>query len=243
MEFYPLVSHQNGKSDTAGLHHCEPSLLPAQTKLLPEFEIPEWDSAYAAHLQRRIERNPRDLRSHTQRVLLSLANNDVAAIFSALADLFIVLGKAGYKLRYSLLQQVGWAFEADEFSFFKHRLRSGLRAEEQLPRGRYSSLSLGGGENFPLVSQSEIAKYQHDDISLAFARQRLAVGEIIQAQELLESALESDPGNKQTCIELLSLYRENNFQQSFKRLYFLLSGRALAEPQRWQALDEYFKSS
>ncbi len=243
MKFYPLVTQaEGGKAPSFdGISSCEASLLPENKGLLLKFSAPVWNKAYAEHLQRRIERNPRDLRSHTQRVFMQFARRDALATFGALADLFIVLGKLGYDLRYSMLQHVAEKLQAEHFQFLKQRLRSGLRADEQLPGGSYSRLSQGGIENYPLVSQVGTPSQQDSDGWLSLARQCINVGSIEQACRLLEQLVEADPGNRDACMELLALYREHQLASDFQTSYYRFSGRSLAVPESWQALDEHFK--
>ena len=108
MQFHDLVTLSHGNAPLSGVG-CEPSLLPQSRRLRPKMATVEWDGDYIEHLLRRIERNPRDLRAHTQRVLMLASKDDRSATFGALADLFIALGRFGYELRYSLLQQLGSA--------------------------------------------------------------------------------------------------------------------------------------
>ncbi len=244
MKFYPLVTQTDGGKTPSfdGMASCEASLLPENKGLLLKFSAPVWNKAYAEHLQRRIERNPRDLRSHTQRVFMQFARGDALATFGALADLFIVLGKLGYDLRYSMLQHVAERLQAEHFQFLKQRLKMGLRADEQLPGGSYSRLSQGGIENYPLVSQVDSSSQPDRGGWLSLAQQCVSAGEVEQACRLLEQLLEADPGDQEACTELLELYREHQLAAHFQASYYRFSGRSLAAPESWQALDEYFKS-
>ncbi|VAW87278.1 hypothetical protein MNBD_GAMMA18-2035 [hydrothermal vent metagenome] len=244
MNFYPLVTQLSGKTGPSfgSIAGCEASLLPENKGLLLKFSAPVWNASYAEHLQRRIERNPRDLRSHTQRVFMQFARGDALATFGALADLFIVLGKLGYDLRYSMLQHVAEKLQAEHFQFLQQRLKMGLRADEQLPGGSYSRLSQGGIENYPLVSQVGNSSPQDGDDWLSLVQQCVSAGNIDQACRLMEQLVESDPGNQEACTELLALYRKHQLASDFQASYYRFSGRSLAVPESWQALDEHFKN-
>lgn len=245
MKLYSLVEVQAGagRDSLVGVAMpCEPSLLPENRQLRPDFSVPTWDAAFAEHLRRRIERNPRDLRAHTQRVLMHAGNSDGASTFSALADLFIVLGGNGYELRQTLLHQVTSVLTVEQFQFFSLRMDAGLAVDEQLPGGSYSSLSIGGSENYQLVIKSDASPGESiGNSGLISARQQIAEGRIEQARELLERSLELDPGNRDLCIELLDLYRKHELVDAFRQFYFRLSARSLAEPQRWLELDTHFQ--
>ena len=243
MNFYPLVTQLSGKTGPSfgSIADCEASLLPENKGLLLKFSAPVWNATYAEYLQRRIERNPRDLRSHTQRVFMQFARGDALATFGALADLFIVLGKLGYDLRYSMLQHVAEKLQAEHFQFLKQRLKMGLRSDEQLPGGSYSRLSQGGIENYPLVRQVGIPSQQDAESWLSLAQQCVNVGSIEQACRLLEQLVEADPGNQDACVELLALYREHQLASDFQASYYRFSGRSLAVSESWQALDKHFK--
>ncbi len=242
MEYYQLVTQSEKEAALAvgGISGGEASLLPDSKELYPKLSAAVSNNAYAEHLQRRIERNPRDLRSHTQRVLMRFSRGDAFAIFSAMADLFIVLGDLGYDLRHSLLMHVSEKLQADQLQFLTQRLQTGLRADEQLPDGSYSRLSQGGVENFPLVSQAGIACQQDDGVVLV--QQYIDAGNIEQACRLLEQRVDADPGDQNACEKLLALYREHQLVNAFQASYYRFSGRSLAAPMSWQALDEHFKN-
>ena len=174
---------------------------------------------------------------------MNSVNRDSQSTFSALADLFIILGNNGFELRQTLLHQVTEALTVEQFQFFSLRMESGLAVDEQLPGGSYSSLSLGGSENYQLVVEADSATGEPSQSNLMLARQYIAAGHVTQARDLLERALEVDPGNRELCIELLDLYRQQQLVNEFRQFYFRLSGRSLAEPQRWLELENYFRQN
>ena len=74
--------------DPYGALDVEPSLLPPSPRLLRRFAVPGLARGYLRHLEERIERNPRDLHAHVERVLLRIGCRDGADVHAALVDLF-----------------------------------------------------------------------------------------------------------------------------------------------------------
>ncbi len=243
MKFYKLVEPLGeGAANVVVDGAFEPSLLDDDRGLLLRKSVPDQHQKTAEYLQRRIERNPRDLRVHTQRVLLHASKGDQRGTFCALVDLFIVLGEQGFALRSSLLQRVAERMLPEQFQFLKQRLRCGVQADEQLPDGSYSTLSHGSAENYPLVGIVGQGRNVGGD-ALSIAQYFLDQGNIGQAQIALEQLLIRDPGHWQACEMLLALYREHQLADAFQRFYFTLSGRSLAVPQFWRELEHYFATS
>ena len=85
----------------------EPSLFPVTGRLQPIYGNEGWQSAYRRHLERKIQRNPRDLLAHTRRILLNYEARDEKACYGALIDLFLILGSRGLAIRENLLGREG----------------------------------------------------------------------------------------------------------------------------------------
>ncbi len=217
----------------------EVSLLPKTRKLLRSFPAPGLEQAYLRHLEQRILRNPRDLLSHVRRLFVASDVGDVEATEGALADLFIILGSRGAPLRTRLLKLVANDLSAAHRSFFRLHLGSGLdpnKAMPQLPQSRLSKHIVGTTQIVVRSGESACA-----DGSVDLARESMENGRYDMAQAVLEGALETDPGDREVCEELLGLYRNRNLRSSFFRTYTALLGRRLAVPEQWARLAADFK--
>ena len=98
-----------------------------------------------------------------------------------------------------------------------------------------------------VIGTTRIVVRSSDDNRLSaeparLARESIAKSQYDVAQAVLEGALESDPGDKATCEELLQLYKRKNLQSSFFKTYTALLGRRLAYPERWAQLAAEFRS-
>ena len=219
----------------------EVSMLPQTRRLLRDFPVPGLERPYLMHLEQRIARNPRDLLSHVRRLYLADALGDPDAVAGALADLFLVLGRHGKPLRRRVLKLVGTRLTADQVDFFESRLEQGLDASEAIPEIPQSRLSKRVEGTTRIVFRSDRdATGTEDPVHLA--RDSIANGLYDVAQAVLEGALESDPGNREVCEELLDLYRDRDLRSSFFKTYTALLGRQLACRDRWDALARKYRS-
>lgn len=227
----------------AGSKHypLESAFLPADSRLLPEVRDEQLGRALLEHMERRITRNPRDLRVQVQRILMLHRAGDSVACFDALTDLFIILGPRGLALRANLLGQVEDLLSQTQVDFLHTHLISGLDATTPLPESIASLLTHGisgktalfddkppAGTPDELVAQA-LACIDHDDDK--------------QAQRYLEQALEDDPGHAVAVLELLALYQRNGLQGAFRATWTRLSSRKLALPELWAALDNRFRNN
>ena len=219
----------------------EVSLLPQTRRLLRDFPVAGLERPYLQHLEQRILRNPRDLLSHVRRLFLASALRDRDSIMGALADLFLVLGQHGWNLRARLLGLVEDQLTPQQYGFFVAHLENGLDATEAMPDIQQSRLSKRVFGTTKIVARSkDDSRIADGPVSLA--RESLANGQYDVALVLLEGALDSDPGDKDVCEELLRLYRSRNLRSSFFNTYTALLGRQLAYPERWAQLAADYRS-
>ena len=217
----------------------EASLLPPSTRLLRDLPVAGLERQYLQHLEQRIHRNPRDLLSHVRRLLLNRALDDPEGLYGALVDLFIVLGYRGRPLRKRLLKLCAASLAPERRAFLESHLEHGLDATEDRCSTPRSSLSRQVRGKTSLVVRTGGSGRGGTDL-LDLARESLARGEDDAAQELLEGAIEADPGSEPVCLELLALYRRRNRRGDFMRTYTAILGRELARPDLWQAMATRF---
>ena len=217
------------------------SMLPPTRRLLRDFPVPGLEKPYLRHLEQRIVRNPRDLLSHVRRVYLASALNDSAAIAGALTDLYLVLGRAGRRLRRRLLSLVADQLGVDHLRFFESHLDCGLdetEATSDIPESRLSKRLLG---TTSIVSRASDADEFRDPVRLAL--DSISKGHDDLAQAVLEGALETDPGNTPVSEALLALYAGRAMRDDFRKTYTALLGRRLACRDRWDEVAQRFRVS
>ncbi len=219
----------------------EVSMLPETRRLLRDFPVAGLERPYLRHLEQRIVRHPRDLLSHVRRLFLARALCDNDAIMGALADLFLVLGSRGRQLRTRLLSYVEDQLTPRQCGFFAAHLENGINAAEaipDIPQSRLSKRVLG--------TTTIVVRANEDGDGtgpVGLARESIANGQYDVALAVLEGALDSDPGDKEVCAELLQLYSQPHLRSNFFKTYTALLGRQLAYPQRWAQLAAEYKAA
>jgi hypothetical protein len=226
------------------VNHCvEPCLLPQQSQLLPLFPVMEWNNTFSQFLVKRVRRNPRDLRAHVQRVLLYISKSDTDAVYAALIDLFLILGKNGSHIRKNLLNKAMLLLHEEQYKFLSARMESGLDSNEPLPPNTFSSLSKGHSGTTFIVKRKSTESDQSGRDPLQQAAVLIRQNDSLSAIIILEQALHHDPGNEFICRELLFLYRRQHAREPFFRTYTGLLGRCLAVPELWHETERYFLDS
>jgi hypothetical protein len=222
-----------------GAFEVEPSLLPPSRRLRRRFAVPGLDCGYLRHLEERIQRNPRDLHAHVERVLLRESRSDGVELFAALIDLFIALGPGGRALRSRLLNRAAPRLTSDQHTFLDAHLDTPLQADA--PGAAVPGACLSRPvEGTTLIVRRRDAKSAERMDAAALAREALAAGDAAAAQALLEEALEIDPGLPEASLELLALYQRGNQRADFERTRAALLGRRLARPDLWERTAVYF---
>ncbi len=219
----------------------ETAFLPQEQTLLPEIRDEQLGRALLEHMERRITRNPRDLRVHVQRILMLHRAADAVACFDAMTDLFIILGPRGLALRANLLGQVEDLLSHTQVEFLHAHLKTGLDATTALPESTASLLTHGvSGKTSLFCNESPVGT---PDELVERALTCITHGDDTQAQRYLEQVLEDDPGHAVAVLELLTLYQRNGLQDAFRATWTRLSSRKLALPELWASLDRRFRNN
>ncbi len=227
------------RHDNPSTAPVETAFLPEEKALLPTVDDERLEQALVEHMERRIGRNPRALRTHVQRILMLHRERDATGCFDALVDLFIVLGPRGRALRANLMQQCLDLLDKREFDFLRRHLDNGIDAATALPETASSLLTLGVSGSANLLAD----KPASPDNLLQQALTAIGHGNDEAAQRYLEQALEIDPGHELASMELLALYRRNGLRSDFLNTWTRLSSRKLALPEMWAALDKRLASA
>lgn len=84
-------------------------------------------------LESQIRRNPFDLKCHVERIQYYLKKRDENGCFSAIVDLFIILGPRGFELRKRLAIRSATLLDTDLQGFLEKHLQNGISATDSLP--------------------------------------------------------------------------------------------------------------
>jgi hypothetical protein len=231
--------------DVYGALDVEPSLLPPSSRLVRSFVVPGLDRGYLRHLEERIQRDPRDLHAHVERVLLRIAHRDRADIYAALVDLCVALGTCGRALRARLVAAAAAQLTPGQRAFLEAHLDAGLDASSAGAAVRGSCLAWPVAGTMQIVRRRRAASEPPRGDALgpvALAREWIASGDDAAAQSLLEETLERDPGQAEVCLELLALYRRSGARADFERTRTALLGRRTARPEEWDRTAAWFES-
>lgn len=215
----------------------EPSLLPPSTRLLRRLAQPGQERAYIAYLEERIRRNPRNLRAHVERIRQRTALRDPAGLLAALVDLYVALGSSGRELRAQLLSRCVPLLPEAGRRLLAERLLGGLDAADPRAAVPGSCLSRQVLGTTRIVTGGTGA----GTTAGALALEASAGGDEVAARELLEEALDFDPGQASLCAELLALYRRGGDRAAFERMRTRMLGRRLALAGEWERTAAWFR--
>ena len=216
----------------------EPCLLPPSRRLLRKFSIPGRERRYIAFLEERIQRDPRNLRAHVERIRQRAAIGDCGGLTAALIDLNVALGARGGDLRRQLLQKYAALLPERERALLTARLGSGVDATDPEAAIAGALLSRQVEGTTRIVSRGGATTAGAAEL----AREAVASGEEAGACQLIEEALEFDPGRSDLVAELLALYRRTGRRADFERARTRLLGRRLALPEQWEETAAWFRA-
>ena len=200
------------------------------------------DTRLLDHLAHRVSRNPADLLSHVQRVILCADQRRVDETYGTLLDLFIVLGDKGYALRLRLLNKCRGVLSTQQYGTLKAAALSGLSAIDVVPEAEHSRLCAGISGSLKIVSMTDAHLPAPGMSVLNEARDLINSDRIESARKLLESALLASPQDEEISRELLAIYRHTLNYAGLTAMLEKLPSAALAALEEWQALVEHLAS-
>ena len=244
MEFVKCTDEQSDSLSTQTLADLtdldvilDPALIPRQYLLFPDLEeLPE----NVDFLSKRIQRNPRRLREHVQRIMLHRKRRESRDTFDAMTDLFLVLGESGQELRRNLLKKTRKILTAKQYIFLRYHLRKALTLDA------LQSFLVDNADHRQRRSelvQDRFLNGSGEATTLERARFYLRNDDLSNAQILLETALTEDPGDPQIVEALLSFYVDNQLASAFFHTYYSNLGRGLANAALWRQTEHLFRTA
>lgn len=189
---------------------------------------------------------PLNLKSHQRRIAyysgrdgLSAGERDPARLFSALVDLFLVLGDKALELRRTLLEEHAADLCRDHYELLLRHLKSGLsffHANLEANASVFNTAYCGGLNLVQRRHADSFLDMGDADYAHAFWQQ----GQCDEAMTLLEKAVLADPANVCLRHELLSFYQQSRDYKRFTAMQLRLS-ESLARlgetlPESWRQL-------
>ena len=197
-------------------------------------------SVIANHLAHQITKNNNDLRSHTQRIHLFIKHQQSKAIYSALVDLFLVLGINGLALRKRMLGNAQTLLSDLEFSALGRSLLSGLITEVGLPRAKLALLIKGlGGVHLQFIHHNDKVKSVFTNASDE-ARSHIDHGQLEQAQLVLQQAIVAHPQQLNLHYALLEILEKMGDKDQFSSTYKQLLEHSIVLPPQWKEMAQKF---
>ena len=188
-------------------------------------------------LSHHIVRYPRDLRAHTQRILLGQNNSDISNFLpGSLQDLFLALDNAGYPLRKKLLDLSEQYLTNDEFSFFTQWIKQNSKDDKTHHCWQTGSVLCTGqcvGTSLLYEEKGIEEKSGYTNV-LEEARACLDYGQLDVAQELLENEILISPDSKEVEKELLTIYQYSKDKNQFDQLTKNLLSQGVSLSEEWK---------
>jgi hypothetical protein len=182
-----------------------------------------------------ISRNPADLRAHVRRIVMEHRVGDGEALYSALADLFLVLGQRGRGLRQRLLRGSEARLRPEHYRALSMSLETGL-AEAHVLHAPGALLGSGHDGEFGFVRRIAQDAAPPLEEPRTLARQFLEYSQIEEAREILERANLEQWGDPALQQELLDLYRATRDAARLEGMARQLLDRGVALLPEWQEL-------
>lgn len=226
-------SNQSQSSDDNVNNELHEVLFIMSSNITLDLEFNDVNQKALHYLTHRITRDPDDLRSHVQRIQLSLQLQNSDVIFGALLDLYIALTDKGIAIRRRMLSLSRPYLSVLQRVFLSHSLDSGLSATDVLPPSSGSALSLGYSGTETIKAREESAQIREID-PVQLAQDYIEYGQIDDARDVLEIAVVAQPWRKELHTELLGVYRATHDSVRSQKMYSTLGNSSIPDDTAWQ---------
>lgn len=194
----------------------------------------------SAHLAHKITRDIRDLRSHVQRISLFIKQQQEKASYSALVDLFLVLGDNGLALRKRMLINVRTLLSEHELNTLRQSLSSGLTSEVRLPITEQALLTKGLASPHREFIQENTIETIVAMSPVEEAMSYIEHGQLEQAQATLQKAIITNPHQLELHYDLLEIFQKTADKEQFLSSYKQLLEQAILLPPQWREMAQKF---
>lgn len=187
----------------------------------------------ADQLAQAVSADANNLFTHTRRIFFHFQQGHGDGLYSALTDLFLVLGKRGLPIRSRLLQGARLYLADQHYQALRAYLCQGREpTEEELPEAAGSVLTHGVEGRCKLITRVEPSDRELRD-PLLEAREYIEFSQIEQARDLLEKCVLEQPDREDLQQELLSVYGASRDRARYLAMRAKLEQILDTLPQCW----------
>jgi len=184
-----------------------------------------------------IIKQPRNLLTHVQRIMLCYERNNETQLSAALMDLFVVLEEAGDAIKQRML--VG-ARNHLSTSLFE-QLQTYLSASQLIQGNIYTVLTRGFEPKIDLIlvqHNDAVNSVKYDPVQIA--REYIEYSQLEEAVKVLELAILEMPQRSEIHVDLIELYQSTNDRDGFNKMQLALAKINHPMQAQWDDLNAYF---
>ena len=163
------------------------------------------------YLDQAVTANPHDLKAHLQRIHFHWQRRKPDAVFTALVDLFLILGTAGTAIRNRLVRNCEALLTSEQRVFLLEHLNDGLVDGTPLSAGvravdnTTSGKSAAGDADVVNSVLDDCSPYEFEPVALLLAQEYRRHGWDDLAESLLQELVATEPNNAVARHTLLPL--------------------------------------
>jgi len=190
----------------------------------------------ASFFEYQLWEKPDNLSCHLQRIQFFLYRKHFNQAFSALCDLFIILGHSGQALRQRLWHSAQSTLNKQQNSFLELALNNKIDdADPFLPED-----CLFKNNAMNLLSNFVSTDNDNQNDILLITDSYIENSQFTEAQEYLNQQLQQDPDNEALTVRLIHLYQVLNLPDEFNQAYQSFADNLLTA-QLWNEAKQFFK--
>lgn len=206
----PELSHQNTIEASYGVFSHSAG---------GRFEIPLLDSVqYLAELVHEIQKHPKNLNAHIQRIFCCYRENLSDPLYAALVDFLIVLNKRGEAISRRMIAGSLSSLTGPQGALLKAAIKGDIKDITLLEGNGYSVFCRGLNGTLNLIEKLDDQKSNEHD-PLALAQDAIEYSQLEEAMLILERALEEQPQRLELHKFLLELYKSTQSQTRFEAVF------------------------
>jgi len=211
----------------------EPAFLTQHSLSSQSAEESIVEADYLAH---QITRNSSDLHSHTQRIFHFIEKKEDKALYSALVDLFLILGDKGLPLRKRMLISAHTLLSDEEFDCLKQSLSCGLSSGANITMPQQKGIQ---SNSLPFVQK--VKSNVNNQLSpIDEARSYVGYGQFDEAITTLKNAILANPRQLALHNDLLEIFQKTAEKEPFISFYEQLLNNKITLPPLWKKTAEEF---
>lgn len=211
------------------------------------FDITDQDrTRIVSELVYEIQKHPRDLKAHIQRIYYCYRENLTDPLYAALVDFLIILNKRGKHISRRMIAGSAAKLSARQRALLKAATTDETGDISLIEGNSYSIFCRGLSGSVNLVDKSSPTGSSSIHDPLQLAEDAVEYCQLDEAMDILESAITEYPERTELHDYLLELYKSTQnrarFEQSFARLRnqeSFLTDQCI--PDGWMQMQNYFE--